>query len=80
MQNWLRKRSTDKKGGPEMNDYQSRVQNERKEVSERLEKLDRYLHSAESHFMEPTDRSLLLHQSVVMAEYVNILDKRINRF
>jgi hypothetical protein len=63
-----------------MEDWQKRILDEHKEVSDRLTKLDKFLNSEFSLKIEPTDRALLLYQSVVMAEYVNILDKRINRF
>ena len=66
--------------GQIMEDWQLRILDERKEVSDRLAKLDRFLDSEFSFKMDLTDRYLLIKQSVVMAEYVNILDKRIHRF
>ena len=63
-----------------LQDWQQRVVDERKELSERETKLWTFLHSDQFQKLDSTDAKLLLAQHGVMTGLIAILDARIQRF
>lgn len=59
-----------------MKDYIERMKNERDELSEKLEKLNRF-RCQNSHMLDKTEWYLMKNQQNVMQEYVDILNARI---
>ena len=58
-----------------MKDYIERMKNERDELSEKLEKLNRF-RCQNSHMLDKTEWYLMKNQQNVMQEYVDILNAR----
>lgn len=63
-----------------MNDWQERVTHEKRELDERLDRLNSYLAGGSSRLLAPEDRNLLQRQRRVMEEYSEVLRSRIERF
>ena len=59
-----------------MKDYIERMENERDELSEKLEKLNRFRFQ-NVHMLDKTEWYLMKSQQNVMQEYVDILNARI---
>lgn len=59
-----------------MKDYIERMKNERDELSEKLEKLNRF-RCQNSHMLDKTEWYLMKNQQNVMQKYVDILNARI---
>lgn len=62
-----------------MSNWQDRLAQERSELAERHNKLDRFLDTDKFELLAAEDSELLLEQHAVMALYLTILDKRIAR-
>ena len=58
-----------------MKNYIERMKNERDELSEKLEKLNRF-RCQNSHMLDKTEWYLMKNQQNVMQEYVDILNAR----
>lgn len=63
-----------------MEDYQQRVRNEKKELDEKIEKLQKFILSEKFESLPKEQQHLLIHQKYVMNEYTNILIGRIMLF
>ena len=66
--------------GYEMEDYQQRVIEEKKELDEKINKLRIFLGASPFKSLTVENQSLLKDQYVVMAQYSTILAKRIDLF
>jgi hypothetical protein len=63
-----------------MEDYQERVITEAKELNVKVIALNEFLGSAQLFDLEDTDQDLLQAQYVAMRDYLDILNRRIERF
>lgn len=63
-----------------MEDWQQRVVDEKKELDEKIKKLNSFFSTEAFSLLATTDAVLLRTQYVVMQEYSSILAKRIARF
>ena len=60
-----------------MEDYKSRLAQERKELDEKIEKLESFINSQEFYKVSPEEKDLLIEQHDTMTDYSVILGKRI---
>lgn len=60
--------------------YQQRVVDERQGLHHRLERLQAFMATQKCHDLPFEDRSLLVRQARIMAEYLEVLSDRINLF
>lgn len=63
-----------------MEAYQGRVIEERKQLDERLKKLETFIAQDVFQHIDPDEQNRLKRQLEVMTEYRNILDRRIEAF
>lgn len=63
-----------------MENYQERVIEEAKELNVKVIALNEFLRTAELVTLDDTDQDLLQAQYVAMREYLDILNRRIERF
>jgi len=62
-----------------MNDFKQRLETERVQLEERLNKLDAFLLSEKVNEIDPVQKSLLNIQSSAMNTYLKCLDERLSR-
>jgi len=62
-----------------MNDFKQRLETERKELDEKLNKLDNFYLSEKVNEIDPIQKSLLNIQSTAMYTYLKCLDERLSR-
>jgi hypothetical protein len=64
-----------------MKPHEQRVVDERKELHEKVEKLEAFIRDrSRLSVIEPADANLLIQQFLLMCEYRDVLDQRIARF
>jgi hypothetical protein len=66
--------------GVVMRDYQLRVVQERKELSEKLEKLEQFLMGNDYLNLAGSEQNRLVRQTLIMVDYRDVLDERIAYF
>lgn len=62
-----------------MRDFKTRLVNEVKELTERVEKLSVFIDSPKFEELESVDREDLIEQLKHMQSYLNVLKRRVNR-
>ena len=62
-----------------MDDFKQRLETERAELDERLNKLDDFLLSEKANEIDPVQKSILNIQSSAMYTYLKCLDERLER-
>lgn len=62
-----------------MSDFKTRLVNEVKELTERVEKLSVFIDSPKFKELESVDREDLVEQLKHMKAYLNVLKRRVNR-
>jgi hypothetical protein len=63
-----------------MQDYQLQVVAERKELSERLDKMERFLLGNAYLNLPGAEQNRLVRQTLIMSDYRDVLDERIANF
>ena len=63
-----------------MQDYQLRVVEERKQLSEKLEKLEQFLLGNAYLNLPGAEQNRLVRQTLIMVDYRDVLDERIANF
>lgn len=63
-----------------MSDYKDRVRDEKRELDEKISRLNNFFNGTLFAKLEQEDRILLEEQFLVMNQYSDILKKRIDRF
>jgi len=60
-----------------MSDFKSRLINEKKELDEKISKLDTFILSGRCLNVDIANRKLMFKQLLIMQEYSNVLKKRL---